>query len=435
MQGEGLLMSGFEPLRVPERDGAAEGFGFVPCEGGVCAAKGIRATGISAGFRHNPDRRDLALVVADRTCVCAGTFTKNRFCAAPVQVSRPRAASGHARAVVLNSGNANAATGEQGLEVARASARIVADALGCAAEEVLVASTGVIGVPLGLECFEMGVPACVGQLERSVAAAHHAARAVMTTDTHSKQASYVGSLPAPGGETVEVHVGGFAKGSGMIQPDMATMLSVLSTDAPLTPKAARVALGRAVSQSFNKVTVDSDTSTNDCCILFATGEAELEAIDEDSAAFPAVCAALRATCEALARQIAADGEGSTRLVTVDVMGAATEADADAVARAVANSPLVKTAVFGHDANWGRVASAAGKCNVAFDQRKVDIDLLGVPVCRSGLAVAMDEDDMLKRFKESEVPIAIDLGMGSCSTRVWTCDLTHDYVTINGDYRT
>ena len=435
MQGEGPLMSRFEPLRVPERDGAPEGFGFVPCEGGVCAAKGIRATGVSAGFRHNPDRRDLALVVADRTCVCAGTFTKNRFCAAPVQVSRPRAASGHARAVVLNSGNANAATGEQGLEVARASARIVADALGCAAEEVLVASTGVIGVPLGLECFEVGVPACVGQLERSVAAAHHAARAVMTTDTHSKQAAYVGSLPAPGDGTIEVHVGGFAKGSGMIQPDMATMLSVLSTDAPLTPKAARVALGRAVSQSFNKVTVDSDTSTNDCCILFATGEAELETIDEDSAAFPAVCAALRATCEALARQIAADGEGSTRLVTVDVMGAATEADADAVARAVANSPLVKTAVFGHDANWGRVASAAGKCGVAFDQRKVDIDLLGVPVCRGGLAVAMDEDDMLKRFKESEVPIAIDLGMGSCSTRVWTCDLTHDYVTINGDYRT
>ena len=227
MQGEGLLMSGFEPLRVPERDGAAEGFGFVPCEGGVCAARGIRATGVSAGFRHNPDRRDLALVVADRTCVCAGTFTKNRFCAAPVQVSRPRAASGHARAVVLNSGNANAATGEQGLEVARASARIVADALGCAAEEVLVASTGVIGVPLGLECFEVGVPACVRQLERSVAAAHHAARAVMTTDTHSKQTAYVGSLPASGGGTVEVHVGGFAKGSGMIQPDMATMLSVL----------------------------------------------------------------------------------------------------------------------------------------------------------------------------------------------------------------
>ena len=244
------------------------------------------------------------------------------------------------RAVVLNSGNANAATGEQGLEVARASARIVADALGCAAEEVLVASTGVIGVPLGLECFEVGVPACVRQLERSVAAAHHAARAVMTTDTHSKQAAYVGSLPAPGDGTIEVHVGGFAKGSGMIQPDMATMLSVLSTDAPLTPKAARVALGRAVSQSFNKVTVDSDTSTNDCCILFATGEAELEAIDEDSAAFPAICAALRATCEALARQIAADGEGSTRLVTVDVMGAATEADADAVARAVANSPQI-----------------------------------------------------------------------------------------------
>jgi len=439
-------MHTYEPLSVPIEEGLAPDYGFAPCEGGVCAARGVRAAGVSAGFRKNPARRDLALVVADQTAVCAGTFTQNRFCAAPVQVSRPRAASGHARAVVLNSGNANAATGEQGLEVARQSAQIVADALGCAAEEVLVASTGVIGVPLPLEPYKTGVPACLAQLDSSADAAHHAARAVMTTDTHSKQAAYVGQVPAVASvpkasvvssdlPTVTVHVGGFCKGSGMIQPNMATMLAVLTTDANLTPQAAHEALLSAVKRTFNKVTVDSDTSTNDTCILLATGQAGGEAIDLDSAAYPAVAAAVRSVCEDLARQIAADGEGSTKLVTVDVMGADSPESADTVARSIANSPLVKTAIFGHDANWGRVAAAAGKCGIPFDQTKVDIDLLGVPVCRGGLTVPMDEDLMLRLFEGPEVPIAIDLGMGACHTRVWTCDLTHDYVTINGDYRT
>lgn len=429
-------MTSYQPLDIPAYGHAESAYGFAPCDGGVCAAAGIRAAGFSAGFRRNPNRRDLALVVADETCVCAGTFTKNRFCAAPVQVSRERAAAGRARAVVLNSGNANAATGDEGLEVARTSARLVAEAVGCSEEEVLVASTGVIGVPLGLDNFRTGVPACVAQLDRSAAAAHHAARAVMTTDTHSKQAAVVGQLPGRDGTPgTTIHVGGFCKGSGMIQPNMATMLAVLSTDAPLTAAAAHAALLSSVKRTFNKVTVDSDTSTNDTCVLLATGRAAVDPIDEASPAFPVVAAAVRAVCESLARQIAADGEGSTKLVTVDVLGAATDEDADVVARSIANSPLVKTAVFGHDANWGRVAMAAGKCGVAFDQRRVDIDLLGVPVCRGGLTVPMDEEDMLRRFEAPEVSIAIDLGMGTCHTRIWTCDLTHDYVTINGDYRT
>ncbi len=431
-------MKAYEPLTIPQEDGFAEGYGFVPCEGGVCAAEGVKAAGISAGFRRNPERRDLALVVADEEAVCAGTFTQNRFCAAPVQVSRPRAASGHARAVVLNSGNANAATGQQGLEVAQASSQIVADALGCQPEDVLVASTGVIGVQLSLDCFKTGVPACADLLEHSAAAAHHAARAVMTTDTHSKQAAFVGQVPASAtadGQQVTVHVGGFCKGSGMIQPNMATMLAVLSTDAPLTPAAAHEALLHAVKNTFNKVTVDSDTSTNDTCILLATGKAGGDPIDLDSPAYPAVAAAVRSVCENLGRQIAADGEGATKLVTVDVMGADSPEAADTVARSIANSPLVKTAIFGHDANWGRVAAAAGKCGVPFDQTQVDIDFLGQPVCRGGLTVPMDEDLMLKLFKQAEIPIAIDLGMGDCHARVWTCDLTHDYVTINGDYRT
>lgn len=430
-------MTQYSPLDVPRQAGAAADFGFAPCEGGVCAATGMRAAGISAGFRGDPNRRDLALVAADETCVCAATFTQNRFCAAPVQVSRERVANGRARAVVLNSGNANASTGAPGIEVARASAAIVAHELGCDEDDVLVGSTGVIGKPLSLDCFRTGVPEAVRALAPTAEGAHDAARAVMTTDTVPKESAYegvvaTGDVDAP---EVTVRVGGFVKGSGMIQPNMATMLCVLSTDAPLTAEAAHEALLRAVRHTFNKVTVDSDTSTNDTCILFATGAAGGSRIGLDSPGFPAVAAAVRAVCEDLARKIAADGEGATKLVTVDVLGAANDADAEVVARSIANSPLVKTAIFGHDANWGRVAAAAGKCGVEFDQYNVDIDLLGVPVLRAGLPLPMDEDDMLRRFEAPEVDIAIALGEGDAHARVWTCDLSHEYVTINGDYRT
>ena len=428
-------MTSFEPLRVPPAPDDAQAFGFEPCEGGVCAAAGVRASGVSAGFRRNPNRLDLALVATDEPCVAAATFTTNRFCAAPVTVSRAHVADARARAVVLNSGNANAATGEPGLEAARTACDAVAAALGCAAEDVLVASTGVIGVQLDCAPYADGVPAAVAALAPTAAGAHDAACAVMTTDTHPKEVALVGEVPGGRGGARTVHVGGFVKGSGMIQPNMATMLAVLSTDAPLTAEAARAALLAAVRQSFNKVTVDSDTSTNDSCFLLATGAAGGEKIGCDSPAYPAVAGALRAACSELARQIAADGEGATKLVTVTVMGAASDADADAVARSIANSPLVKTAIFGHDANWGRVAMAAGKCGVAFDQRAVDIDFLGVPVCRAGLTVPMDEDDMLRRFDAPEVTITVDLHVGDACARVWTCDLTHDYVTINGDYRT
>ena len=429
-------MSSPELIPVPSSITDPASFGFRPCEGGVCAAEGVSASGIHAGFRADPERRDMALVASDHACVCAATFTQNRFCAAPVQVSRKRAASGKARAVILNSGNANASTGEPGLRVAEASCALVAQALGCDEQEVLVASTGVIGVQLPLGPYETGVPQAVSALEHSPAAAHDAARAVMTTDTVPKEVSLAGEVPCgQGGTPLTVHVGGFVKGSGMIMPNMATMLCVLSTDAPLTHEAAQAALFAAVSQTFNKVTVDSDTSTNDTCILLATGDAGGQAIDQDSPAFAQVAAAIRCACENLARKIAADGEGATKLVTVDVVGAANDEDADTVARAIANSPLVKTAIFGHDANWGRVAGAAGKCGVAFDQYDVDIDFLGVPVLRVGLPLPMDEDDMLRRFEEPEIDIAIRLGAGDAHARIWTCDLTHDYVTINGDYRT
>ena len=425
-----------ELICVPAAITDPASFGFAPCEGGVCAAEGIRAAGVHAGFRADPNRLDLALVAAEEPCVCAATFTQNRFCAAPVQVSRERAAKGQAQAVILNSGNANASTGEPGLQVARASAALVAQALGCAEEHVLVASTGVIGVQQPLDPYVGGAPAAVAALDHSPEAAHLAARAVMTTDTVPKEVSLEGPVACGAdGTEVTVHVGGFVKGSGMIMPNMATMLCVLTTDAPLTVKAAQKALSAAIQVTFNKVTVDSDTSTNDSCFLLATGAAGGEPIGVDSPAFASVASAIRCACENLARKIAADGEGATKLVTVDVVGAANDADADTVARAIANSPLVKTAIFGHDANWGRVAGAAGKCGVVFDQYGVDIDFLGVPVLRAGLPLPMDEEDMLRRFEEPEVTIAINLGVGSASARIWTCDLTHDYVTINGDYRT
>ncbi|HIW77246.1 MULTISPECIES: bifunctional glutamate N-acetyltransferase/amino-acid acetyltransferase ArgJ [Gordonibacter] len=410
--------------------------------GGVTSAKGFRAAGVHAGFRKNPERFDLALVVADEPCACAAVFTKNVFCSAPVSVSREylgaaagEPAYGTARAVVVNSGNANAATGERGLETARTSARLTAEVVGCAQEEVMVASTGVIGEHLSLEPFEAGLP--VAHAALSAAGGADAARAIMTTDTRPKEAavSFDGSdIGYPG---CIFTVGGMAKGSGMIMPNMATMISVITTDAPVLSDVLHHALTEAVNNSFNKVTVDSDTSTNDSCFLFANGAAAPAGVQSFAPGSPALAAfqqALNAVCQNLARQMAADGEGATRLVTVNVTGAANQADADAAARAVANSPLVKTAVYGHDANWGRVAMAIGKSGAVFRQEEAAIDILGLPVCRKGLTVPFDEDEALRRFEAPEIIIDVDLGAGDAGSTMWTCDFSHDYVTINGDYR-
>ncbi|HJF63767.1 MAG TPA: bifunctional glutamate N-acetyltransferase/amino-acid acetyltransferase ArgJ [Gordonibacter urolithinfaciens] len=406
--------------------------------GGVTSARGFRAAGVHAGFRKDPNRFDLALVAADKPCACAAVFTQNVFCAAPVTVSREHLEDcgyGIAQAVVVNSGNANAATGERGLAAARETAAIASDVLGCAPTEVLVASTGVIGEHLPLEPFATGIP--LAALELSVASGGaNAARAIMTTDTRPKEASVTFSGDGIGYDGCTFTVGGMAKGSGMIMPNMATMIAVLTTDAPVRPDALHAALSRAAGRSFNKVTVDSDTSTNDSCFLFSNGGATSSTVPfhPGSPALARFEQALEAVCQNLARQMAADGEGATRLVTVNVTGAATPADADAAARAVANSPLVKTAVYGHDANWGRVAMAIGKSGAAFRQEDAAIDIMGLPVCRGGLTVPFDEDEALRRFENPEIAIDVDLGAGDAATTVWTCDFSHDYVTINGDYR-
>ena len=432
-----------EQTIAPLRDAAQPAYQLPACltavdGGGVVSAKGFSAAGIHAGFRADPNRLDFALVVADEPCAAAATFTQNVFCAAPVLVSRSHlddVSYGTARAFMVNSGIANAATGPKGLETARESARLAADAVGCTENEVLVASTGVIGQHLQMEPFRQGLPQAVEALSRE--GGHNAARAIMTTDTQPKEYAVSFSGDGAGFDGCTFTVGGMAKGAGMIMPNMATMISAITTDAPVAAADLHSILVQAVNASFNKITVDSDTSTNDTCIIMASGAAAPggQLFQPGSTAFQRLAQAVAAVCTTLARKMAADGEGATRLVTVNVTGAASSEDAEAAARTIANSPLVKTAIYGHDANWGRIAAAAGRSGAAFRQEQVAIDIMGIPVCREGLTVAFSEEEALKRFEDPEIVLDIDLGAGVSTCTMWTCDFSHEYVTINGDYRT
>lgn len=400
--------------------------GFAHADGGVVAPLGFLASGVSAGLKSE-GKRDLALVVAEKTVPAAAVFTTNKVAAAPVIVSRRHVAAGVARAVIINAGNANACTGAQGERDAIAMAEAVAGALGCAAEEVIVSSTGVIGVPLPFANLAVAIPEAVELLDSR--SGDDAATAIMTTDTFAKQMAL--SLEVDGRR---ITVGGMAKGSGMIAPNMATMLAVITTDAPLTSEACDAALRHAVVSTFNRVTVDMDTSTNDMCALLASGAAGGDEIRLESHAFGLVQEAVHAVAGELARMIARDGEGATKLVTITVAGALTTSDAEKAAFTIANSPLVKTALFGNDANWGRVAGALGRSGAQLDPDAFDIDFAGVPVCRGGVAVGFDEDEALEALKQPEVSIAVNLHLGEGEATVWTCDLTYEYVRINGEYR-
>ncbi len=408
-------------------------------DGGVASPCGFKAAGIHAGFRADPERRDLALVVAAEPSPCAAVFTQNVFCAAPVQRNRAILDEGHpgqswgtARAVVINSGVANAATGARGRTQADRSAEIAAEAIGCPVDEVLVASTGVIGVDLPLEPFEQGMPLAVEAA--SAAGSLDAALAIMTTDTHPKHCAVSFTL-SDEPDACRYTLGAMTKGSGMIMPSMATMIAVITTDVPLNGQELHQDLLDAVRQSFNCITVDSDTSTNDSCFLLASGAADpTDFLANPSQARQRFQQALQWLCIHLARAMAADGEGATKLITVRVQGAQTPEEADCAARTVANSPLVKTAVFGHDLNWGRVAAALGRSGATFNQDEVSIRMLGLLVCQNGLNVSFDEEEALRRFEAPEISIEVDLGAGEASATMWTCDFSHDYVTINGDYR-
>ncbi|MHB1341524.1 MAG: bifunctional glutamate N-acetyltransferase/amino-acid acetyltransferase ArgJ [Coriobacteriia bacterium] len=399
---------------------------FAYTGGGVTAPFGFMAAGVSAGLKKS-GRRDIALLVASGPCPAAAVFTTNSMAAPPVVVSREHIANGLLRAVVVNAGNANACTGASGMDDARAMADAAAAAVGCDPIDVLVASTGVIGVPLPMDLVLRGIAAASEELDLNAGA--EAAEAIMTTDTFLKHTAV--SLDVDG---VTFTVGGMAKGSGMIQPNMATMLAFVTTDAPLDPSACDVALRRAVARTFNRITVDSDTSTNDMCVLMASGAAGGSTISGDDPRFAAVAAAIEHVCGELARMVVRDGEGATKSITINVAGARSESDAETAAFAVANSPLVKTAIFGRDANWGRVAMAIGKSGVTLDPTRVRITFAGILTCEGGTAVAFSEEDAAVALGADDVDISVDLGVGSASATVWTCDLTYEYVRINGEYR-
>ncbi|MDR3247508.1 MAG: bifunctional glutamate N-acetyltransferase/amino-acid acetyltransferase ArgJ [Treponema sp.] len=403
-------------------------------EGGVCAPKGFRAGGIWCGIKAGSRKRDLALIYSEKPCAAAAMFTTNRVKAASVLVSREHLAGGRLRAIIANSGNANACTGEPGLVAARRMAELAAEEFAINAQEVAVASTGVIGVPLPIGAIESSISGLADSI-RPDAAGHEAAlEAIMTTDTRKKAASLELEI---GGKAVRI--GGMTKGSGMIHPNMATMLCFVTTDAVISGELLDKALRQAVRRSFNRVTVDGDTSTNDTIIVMANGEAGNAPINNEGPDYALFAEALQVLCTKLARAMARDGEGASRLVTVSLTGAADEDTAEALAKSVAASSLVKAACFGADANWGRVLCAMGYSGAEFDPDKTDVYFASnagqVLVCKGGASVPFSEEDAKKILSPEEIEIRIELaGSAPGAVTVWGCDLTYDYVKINGDYR-
>jgi glutamate N-acetyltransferase/amino-acid N-acetyltransferase len=390
----------------------------------ITAPLGFKCAAVAAGIK--PDRLDLALLVADDPCPAAGVFTTNLAKAAPVLVSREHLASGRARAIVVNAGCANAGTGPQGLADARAMAAAVGAAVGCEPTQVIVASTGVIGVPLPMDKVRAGIHRAAQEL--SVAAGHDAARAIMTTDTHPKEVR----AEVPLGNATAL-IGGMAKGAGMIAPHMATLLAFFTTDASVPADLLQRALREAVGDSLNRITVDSDTSTNDCAVILASG-ARPGAVVAEGGTFNAFRRGLSEAARRLAEMLVRDGEGVTKIAEVRVEGARTAADADRVARVVAESPLVKTALHGGDPNWGRILAAAGRAGVALDIDRVSIWIGDVWVAEDGHARAYEEKDAARAMQEDPVRFRIRLGEGAASGWIWTSDFSHGYVDINAHYR-
>jgi glutamate N-acetyltransferase/amino-acid N-acetyltransferase len=402
-------------------------------EGGVTTPLGFRAAGVACGIKRAPappmaPPLDLALLVADAPSPVAAMFTTNKAVAAPVTVSRDHLArsKGQARAVVVNSGCANACTGQSGLEVARQMAALAADAVGCAPEQVLVASTGVIGVQLDAAKVKHGVAAAAGVLGRDGGAT--ATRAIMTTDPFPKSCA-----ARVAGDGREFSVGGMAKGSGMIEPRMATMLAFLTTDARVDPDVLAGALRRVADETFNAITVDGECSTNDCVFLLASGQSGVHVTRDDD---PALLEGLRAVAGHLAREIVRGGEGATKLVTVRVTGAHSAPDAWLAARTIANSPLVKTAIHGGDPNWGRLVAAAGRSGAAFVLDRASVAIGDVPLFVAGTPYDERADDAARVLGAPTITVTVDLGTGGPhDATMWTCDFSADYVRINAEYRT
>jgi len=412
---------------------AAGDLALTVVSGGVCAARGFAVAGVRCGIKRK--RRDIALLVATGgDAVCAGVFTQNIVRAPCVDRNvAVLAEKPFARAVVVNAGNANAGNGARGEADNAEMAQMAATALSVPANAVLTASTGVIGHPLPMERLAQGIAEAAGTLACTAEAADHAAEAILTTDTFEKQFAVAVHLPESG---IVVNIGGMAKGSGMIAPNMATMLAFLTTDAAITPAALHAALDAAVNVSFNCLTVDGDTSTNDSCFLLASGAAGNPVLaDLTSADGAAFTQALKQVCVHLAREVARDGEGATKLVTVRVTGAPDTLAARKVAKTVAESPLVKTALFGNDPNWGRILAAAGRAGVPFDPKRATAHLAGTQIFAEGTPTDFDGPALSRAMAAKEIEIAVDLGAGDGAAMVYTCDFSYDYVRINAEYHT
>ncbi|MBO5089848.1 MAG: bifunctional ornithine acetyltransferase/N-acetylglutamate synthase [Clostridia bacterium] len=398
--------------------------------GGVCAAKGFTASGIHCGIRKNKTKRDLSLIYSEKLANAAAVYTTNLVKGAPLQVTKSNISNGKAQAVICNSGNANTCNAN-GIEIATKTCEILGKELGISASDVVVASTGVIGQPLDITPIQNGIPELVEGLGLN---SDLAAEGIMTTDTKMKEIAVEFNV---GGKTCKI--GGIAKGSGMIHPNMATILVFITTDCAISSEMLQKALSTDIQTTFNMVSVDGDTSTNDMVVVLANGMAENEEITADGAEFDVFMKALNTVCVDLCRKIAADGEGATKLLECKVSNAESLEIAKVVAKSVVCSSLTKAAMFGADANWGRVLCAIGYSGAKVDVQKIDVCFKSqkgeILVCKNGAGVDFSEEKAKEILLESEIEILVNLNSGNASSTAWGCDLTYDYVKINGDYRT
>lgn len=395
--------------------------------GGICAPQGFKAAGVKTGIK-SLKKEDVAIIYSEQRAVVAGMYTLNKMCAAPVTVTKQHFADGYGQAVVVNSGCANACTGDQGMQDALQMVEETAKALGIPANDVAVSSTGVIGTFLPMDKVAVGIRQAAALLSDK---GHDTTmQAIMTTDTFVKEIS----IEVPLGDKI-VYIGGMAKGAGMIEPNMATMLGFITTDAAIAPAMLEKALKEAVERSFNAITVDGDTSTNDMVLVFANGKAGNAPIETEGASYAAFYEALEYVCIYLAKQIIRDGEGATKFLEITVAGAKDFAEAKLAAKSIANSPLVKTAFFGQDPNWGRIVAAAGYSGAMLEQTKVALWIGGHQIVARGKGTGFAGEELKQVMAERDIAITLDLGVGTAQATVWTCDLSYEYVRINGEYTT
>lgn len=401
--------------------------------GGVTAAKGFKAAAVAAGIKYQ-DRTDMAMIVSNVPCEAAGTFTTNVVKAAPVLWDKKIVTeSEHAQAVVVNAGIANACTGEEGMRYCASTAAHTAKLLGIKEEEVLVASTGVIGKQLPIDRINQGVTLMVPNLSEETEAGHAAAKAIMTTDTKEKEVAVTIDI-----DGTIVTVGGMCKGSGMIHPNMCTMLSFVTTDIAISKELLQKALREDVEDTYNMISVDGDTSTNDTCLLLANGQAGNPMITSEDENYKKFCEALHYVNETLAQKMAGDGEGATALFEVTVFHAKSKEEAKILSKSVVTSNLTKAAIYGHDANWGRILCALGYSGVTFDPEKVDLFFESkagkLQIIENGVALDYSEEEATRILSEEKVTALVDMKQGDATATAWGCDLTYDYVKINADYR-